>query len=311
MKRLQCGRGLASAETRPRRGGARPCRGFNVAADSRPRKPGEARAAREGERASMWPRTRVRGNGGVPPDTPPVKSLQCGRGLASAETRGALAGRRGRGELQCGRGLASAETWKSAADQQKELKLQCGRGLASAETGDRSHGPLPVVVLQCGRGLASAETRASSVRCCALRPASMWPRTRVRGNGRDRDGLGRGGSASMWPRTRVRGNEVLGIWRRQHPRLQCGRGLASAETRSTLTFRTSQRHASMWPRTRVRGNRLAAVGLADVAVASMWPRTRVRGNPRLERLRRRRVAASMWPRTRVRGNIVPSANRKR
>ena len=84
-------------------------------------------------------------------------------------------------------------------------QLQCGRAHVSAETNCARLSVMHDIALQCGRAHVSAETRCVS-RALIRRRASMWPRSRERGND-DRDAeRSRSSDASMWPRSRERGN---------------------------------------------------------------------------------------------------------
>ena len=89
--------------------------------------------------------------------------------------------------------------------------------------------------------------------------ASMWPRSRERGNSLPSQRHLKRASASMWPRSRERGNattsHVASVSRLLA--LQCGRAHVSAETLSMLDADVTRSIASMWPRSRERGNPIA------------------------------------------------------
>ena len=144
-------------------------------------------AARSYVQASMWPRSRERGNlTTVSPTGGKMQNLlQCGRAHVSAETAVASAVAVQTGRLQCGRAHVSAET---------ATRMGCGCTAdveasmwpRSRERGNSHFAAVSIdatIELQCGRAHVSAET------CCSqhadrpqLAAASMWPRSRERGN---------------------------------------------------------------------------------------------------------------------------------
>ncbi len=79
--------------------------------------------------------------------------------------------------------------------------------------------------------------------------ASMWPRSRERGNRDSIPAMDVLAYASMWPRSRERGNEAILTLPEPHRTLQCGRAHVSAET---INFRG-------WPRRSGRGFNVAAL----------------------------------------------------
>ena len=86
------------------------------------------------QKASMWPRSRERGNRSRRRGWSSSKLLQCGRAHASAETRPKVYAPPGSVRLQCGRAHVSAETRYFIAARLLLYRLQCGRAHVSAET---------------------------------------------------------------------------------------------------------------------------------------------------------------------------------
>ena len=203
---------------------------FNGAADFHPRKRTGAFEAQLIGRASMGPRTSIRGN------------------------RSRRSGRYRRTQLQWGRGLPSAET-----DQLKEGEEGFSRFNGAADFHPRKH-------------------RVSAVPPQTV-PASMGPRTSIRGNCRPRRGSTSG---------RAGFNGAADF----HPRKPGPVHHATVRARS----------ASMGPRTSIRGNRLAGNDPTLRRRASMGPRTSIRGNIPDRGRTEPRHQASMGPRTSIRGN---------
>ena len=173
---LQWGRGLPSAETCQGRQPMRCCACFNGAADFHPRKRTCRRGARGARRASMGPRTSIRGNMSSPLDHVMGTVLQWGRGLPSAETRRSCVGIGVDDLLQWGRGLPSAETLPQPGD------LRPARAASMGPRTSIRGNPIPTAnvfallgALQWGRGLPSAETECSA-RSIQVRTWLQWGR---------------------------------------------------------------------------------------------------------------------------------------
>ncbi len=209
------------------------------------------------------------------------RSLQLGRGLATAETWLDGRGRGCRtqasiGPRSCDRGNPSA----SSPIRTARVRLQLGRGLATAETdGPCSRGQdacrASIGPRSCDRGnhLASPASHASNI-------ASIGPRSCDRGN---RSVVGQHAAhfgASIGPRSCDRGNHAAA--RRRSPReaasigpRSCDRGNELEEERRHARFSP----ASIGPRSCDRGNlALVALGCRPDCAASIGPRSCDRGN---------------------------------
>ena len=159
---------------------------FNGAADFHPRKLDPLPLACPVKRASMGPRTSIRGN--AIPSSSTCSSATGFNGAADFHPR-----KHARVKAMVAEGEA----------------LQWGRGLPSAETGRT---PTPETASRCFNGAADFHPRK---------------------HGRARRRRVRVPHASMGPRTSIRGNPVSGVSGSRSWSLQWGRGLPSAETRST------------------------------------------------------------------------------
>ncbi len=260
--------------------------GFNGAADDRPRKSGGRGPLPAGlRRASMGPRTIVRGNSPAPrPDDETVARFN---GAADDRPRKYSASTRFRSvtiPLQWGRGRSSAEI---------------GALLVRAPRQQRaSMGPRTIV-----RG----NSRRSAVPC-ARRGFNGAADDRPRKYGRVRAYASLRFIASMGPRTIVRGNvawfEEFRMYRRE---LQWGRGRSSAEIPPAAGGESCpscfngaaddrpRKSLTRWPRP---GGTTCFNGAAD---------DRPRKLRALDGHMRGAVAASMGPRTIVRGNCAGTA----
>ena len=156
--------------------------------------------------------------------------------------------------------------------------LQWSRGLPSAETRENGWFWPDTCRLQWSRGLPSAETRPHEKTQHADSPASMEPRTSIRGNPGQIDPTDPFVVASMEPRTSIRGNPIT-------------------PSPSRCRWSSFNGAADFHPRKRVVG----CFQFGDYSHASMEPRTSIRGNaspsPRL-RVNRSRFngAADFHPR---------------
>ena len=202
----------------------------------------------------MGPRTSIRGNAESTLRPRQIDALQWGRGLPSAETTpGSSANSHGHRTLQWGRGLPSAETSIPMLRVSSESVLQWGRGLPSAETPPREgYGASHPASMGPRTSIRGNQLQRDRER--RLGAASMGPRTSIRGNWLVVDDMRLVIVASMGPRTSIRGNTVLRVPLNDRNRLQWGRGLPSAETQERRGHRVNLRQASMGPRTSIRGN---------------------------------------------------------
>jgi hypothetical protein len=158
----------------------------NRAADSHPRKRDlRAESLDRERRASMGPRSYLRGNTGTATTSPLIANmLQWGRGFTPAETE-TLPGGRVRGHVaSMGRGLRSAESLHRGDQNQPALRASMGpRTCIRGKDSLKDQRCSLAVLLQWGRGLASAESWQTSFRGARFLVASMGPRTCIRGKG--------------------------------------------------------------------------------------------------------------------------------
>ncbi len=260
MEQLQWGRGLSTAEMRNywrANDGPRPAsmgpRSFNRG------NTGDRSAATNTGEASMGPRSFNRGNNGAVAWSPASgQRLQWGRGLSTAEIRSSPRSSSMKVTLQWGRGLSTAEIARPSIGPALQRELQWGRGLSTAEMTATSSSPSSTTRLQWGRGLSTAEMVTGCVYMVLSFVASMGPRSFNRGNPCPGRGSRARYRASMGPRSFNRGNTTIANWqlvavtsfngaavfqprkcrtgcRRKGAgyRLQWGRGLSTAEMRST------------------------------------------------------------------------------
>ena len=196
----------------------------------------------------MGPRTSIRGNSRSV--VTGCVSISRFNGAADFHPRKRRVPRRrysARGMLQWGRGLPSAETSGSPRPGTGQRRFNGAADFHPRKRAKRPPGGGKGVELQWGRGLPSAETRLADRTWGLSVPASMGPRTSIRGNIAYAEGPDRPIVASMGPRTSIRGNSGSRSYRFTAASLQWGRGLPSAET-SSVPMMFSAVNGLQWSR---------------------------------------------------------------
>ncbi len=283
LRRLQLGRGLATADTTAHQfPGPAPCwrlqlgRGLATAETVAPPQRLGGRLGRFNWAAVLRPRKLSRGTW----QAPASRRLQLGRGLATAETVRRLRGLISLFGLQLGRGLATAETWGVRGAGQSRAGFNWAAVLRPRKHVEGGHIAHESPRLQLGRGLATAETtcgRTTDARTGAgfnwaavLRPRKPAASATLEHSQATLQ-LGRGLATAETP--------VIDVVAIYAERLQLGRGLATAETHPPPCPLGRKPSGFNWAAV-LRPRKLVHLTLPFVATgaASIGPRSCDRGN---------------------------------